>query len=132
MYYQQFVPAGTVPPPPPVSQILPTPTMGACLQALCPTGGVAGITPAAGVEFLPPPIPAEEPPAKSRGWFRNTKLGRWLNGTNNSEAADPNTRMQQLLNQSEDLPQIQAEWLRVWLLDQPAQLTPERIHGQIK
>jgi hypothetical protein len=133
MYYQQFVPAGTVPPPPPVSQILPTPTMGACLQALSPTGGVVGITPT-GVDVLPPPV-ADEPPAKSKGWFWNTKLGRWLGGNGvmlNIYSSDPNVRMQQLLNQSEDLPQIQIEWGRPGILDQPQHVTPERIHGGIK
>ena len=49
----------------------------------------------------------------------------------NQYASDPNIRMSQLLNQSEDLRQIMPEWRRFWLNDQPSHLTPERIHGGI-
>ncbi|MBX9628270.1 MAG: hypothetical protein K2X82_31010 [Gemmataceae bacterium] len=45
--------------------------------------------------------------------------------------SDPNVRMQQLLNQSEDLRQMGEEWRRFWFRDQPSHLTPERIHGGI-
>lgn len=49
----------------------------------------------------------------------------------NQYSSDPNIRMSQLLNQSEDLRQIMPEWRRFWLNDQPSHLTPERIHGGI-
>ncbi|MCS7270763.1 MAG: hypothetical protein NZ703_06735 [Gemmataceae bacterium] len=49
----------------------------------------------------------------------------------NQYSSDPNTRMQQLLYQSEDLRQIEGEWRRFWFNDQPSHLTPDRIHGGI-
>ncbi len=49
----------------------------------------------------------------------------------NQYSSDPNIRMSQLINQSEDLRQIMPEWRRFWLNDQPSHLTPERIHGGI-
>lgn len=49
----------------------------------------------------------------------------------NQYSSDPNIRMQQLLYQSEDLRQIQSEWRRFWMNDQPSHLTPERVHGGI-
>src|SRR5262249_51666347 len=35
------------------------------------------------------------------------------------------------LNSSEDLRQIENEWERIWFVDQPSHLTPERVHGGI-
>jgi hypothetical protein len=49
----------------------------------------------------------------------------------NQYSSDPNIRMDQLLNQSEDLRQIQGEWSRFWMNDQPSHLTPIRVHGGI-
>ncbi len=49
----------------------------------------------------------------------------------NQYAADPNTRMDQLLNQSEDYRQIGEIWRRFWFNDMPSHMTPERIHGGI-
>ena len=49
----------------------------------------------------------------------------------NQYSSDPNTRMTQLLYNSEDLRQIGQEWRRLWFNDQPSHLTPERIHGGI-
>ncbi len=49
----------------------------------------------------------------------------------NQYCSDPNVRMSQLLNQSEDLRQMQGEFRRFWLNDQPSHLTPERLHGGI-
>jgi hypothetical protein len=49
----------------------------------------------------------------------------------NQYSSDPNFRMQQLLNQSEDLRQIQGEWSRFWMNDQPSHLTPIRVDGGI-
>ncbi|MBV9123032.1 MAG: hypothetical protein JO112_06730 [Planctomycetes bacterium] len=45
---------------------------------------------------------------------------------------DPNRRMNQLLNQSEDLGLIEDEWDRIWLTDQPSPMTPDRVHGGIE
>jgi len=50
----------------------------------------------------------------------------------NIYSSDPNRRMQQLLNNSEDLRQIENEWDRIWFTDQPSHLTPDRIHGGIQ
>lgn len=50
----------------------------------------------------------------------------------NSLSSDPNTRMRQLLNQSEDLRQIGYEWERIWFTDHPSHLTPERVDGGIQ
>ena len=49
----------------------------------------------------------------------------------NQYAAEPNTRMEQLINQSEDQRQIGEFWRRFWHNDQPSHLTPARIHGGI-
>ena len=45
--------------------------------------------------------------------------------------SDPNIRMQQMLNVSEDLRQIRGEWHRFWMTDQPSHLTPVRVHGGV-
>lgn len=50
----------------------------------------------------------------------------------NIYSSDPNRRMHELLNTSEDLRQIESEWERIWFTDQPSHLTPERIHGGIE
>ncbi|HEY7153250.1 MAG TPA: hypothetical protein VH575_04750 [Gemmataceae bacterium] len=47
----------------------------------------------------------------------------------NIYSADPNRRILELLNQSEDLRQIEYEWERIWFTDMPSHLTPERVHG---
>lgn len=47
----------------------------------------------------------------------------------NAYSSDPNRRILQLINQSEDLRQIELEWERFWMIDQPSHLTPERVHG---
>ena len=46
-------------------------------------------------------------------------------------SSDPNIRMDQLLNASEDLRQIRGEWSRFWFTDQPSHLTPIRVHGGV-
>ncbi|MGL6076099.1 MAG: hypothetical protein ACRC8S_18225 [Fimbriiglobus sp.] len=66
------------------------------------------------------------------GIMAATTLG--LSGTGclfNQYSGNPNTRMDQLLNQSEDLRQIEGIWRRFWFNDQPSHMTPERIHGGI-
>ena len=47
-------------------------------------------------------------------------------------SSDPNVRIQQLINQSEDQKQIREEWKRIWETDQPKHLTPDRVHGGIQ
>jgi hypothetical protein len=47
-------------------------------------------------------------------------------------SSDPNRRILELLNVSEDLRQIQYEWERIWFTDQPSHLTPERVHGGVQ
>jgi hypothetical protein len=50
----------------------------------------------------------------------------------NAYSSDPNRRVVELLNNSEDLRQIQSEWERIWFTDQPSHMTPERVHGGIQ
>jgi hypothetical protein len=50
----------------------------------------------------------------------------------NIYSSDPNKRIVELLNNSEDLRQIEDEWERIWFTDQPSHLTPERVHGGIQ
>jgi hypothetical protein len=50
----------------------------------------------------------------------------------NQYSSDPNRRVNELLNNSEDLRQVQNEWERIWFNDQPSHLTPERVHGGIQ
>jgi hypothetical protein len=49
----------------------------------------------------------------------------------NEYPSDPNKRMEVLINQSEDYRQMQNEWLRWWMVDQPSHMTYERVHGGI-
>ena len=49
----------------------------------------------------------------------------------NMYSPDPNERMQQMLNQSEDMRQMRKEWFRFWMVDQPSHLTPDRVHGGV-
>ena len=50
----------------------------------------------------------------------------------NIYSSDPNRRILELLNTSEDLRQIEYEWERIWFTDQPSHLTPERVHGGVQ
>jgi hypothetical protein len=50
----------------------------------------------------------------------------------NQYSSDPNTRMDQLINQSEDMRQVTEEWRRIWFNDQPSHMTPDRVHGGIQ
>ena len=47
----------------------------------------------------------------------------------NAYSSDPNRRITELLNNSEDLRQIENEWERIWFFDQPSHMTYERVHG---
>src|SRR4051794_34846462 len=49
----------------------------------------------------------------------------------NTYSSDPDRRIKELLNQSEDLRQIDLEVERFWMIDQPSHLAPERVHGGI-
>jgi hypothetical protein len=49
----------------------------------------------------------------------------------NQYDSERNVRMQQLLNQSEDLRQAREEWHRFWMNNQPSVLTYERLNGAI-
>ena len=46
-------------------------------------------------------------------------------------SADPQRRAEQLMNESEGLRQIKGEWERLWLIDMPTNMTPERVHGGV-
>ena len=46
-------------------------------------------------------------------------------------SADPARRTQQLIFTSEDLRGIINEWERIWFLDMPDHMRPERIHGGV-
>jgi hypothetical protein len=50
----------------------------------------------------------------------------------NIYSSDPNRRMRELMNTSEDLRQIEYEWERIWFTDQPSHMTPERVHGGVQ
>ena len=50
----------------------------------------------------------------------------------NTYSSDPNRRMVELLNVSENLRVIELEWERIWFKDQPSHLTPDRVHGGIQ
>jgi hypothetical protein len=50
----------------------------------------------------------------------------------NAYSSDPNRRITELLNQSEDLRQIEYEWERIWFTDEPSHMTPERVHGGVQ
>ena len=50
----------------------------------------------------------------------------------NIYSSDPNERIKELLNNSEDLRQIQEEWKRIWWEDHPKHLTPEKVDGAIQ
>jgi hypothetical protein len=50
----------------------------------------------------------------------------------NAYSSDPNARMRELLNQSEDLRQIEYTWERIWFTDHPGHLTPDRTDGAIQ
>lgn len=50
----------------------------------------------------------------------------------NAYPSNPNDRIKGLLNQSEDLRQVKEEWKRIWFLDHPSHLTPDRVDGGIQ
>ena len=50
----------------------------------------------------------------------------------NQYSSDPNRRILELLNNSEDLRQIEYEWERIWFTDHPSALTPYRVSGHLQ
>lgn len=49
-----------------------------------------------------------------------------------SSPPDPNQRLRELLNNSEDLRTLQEEWERLWQLNHPSPLPPNRVEGAIQ
>ncbi len=56
-----------------------------------------------------------------------TNVGCFINEYN----SDPDLRMKELMNQSENLRQNQYTMERFWFTDMPSHLTPERVNGGI-
>ncbi len=50
----------------------------------------------------------------------------------NIYSSNPDERMHELLNNSEDLRTIREIWERIWFTDQPSHLNPQRITGGIQ
>ena len=50
----------------------------------------------------------------------------------NAYSSDPNRRVVELLNQSEDLRQISDEWERFWFLDHPSHMSYDRVDGGLE
>jgi len=46
-------------------------------------------------------------------------------------SGDPVRRTDQLIFTSEDLRAMQNTWERIWFLDQPDHMTPQRVHGGV-
>ena len=47
-------------------------------------------------------------------------------------SSDPQRRVRQLINTSEDLRQIENEWERFWFTDHPSHLSFERVDGALQ
>src|SRR5262249_54632450 len=62
---------------------------------------------------------------------KNTPTGQKNSPKKGRYSTDPNVRMEQLLKESEDLRQIQEEWDRFWMDDQPADTNSHRTNGGI-
>lgn len=46
-------------------------------------------------------------------------------------SADRSRRTRQLIFSSEDMRQMLNQWERIWFLDQPNHMNPQRIHGGV-
>ena len=46
-------------------------------------------------------------------------------------SSDPQTRMEILMDQSEDIREIKNQWRTFWMNDQPSHMTYERAHGGV-
>ena len=53
-------------------------------------------------------------------------------GCINIYSSDPNRRMNELLNTSEDMRTLEYTWERIWFTDEPSHLTPDRVDGNIQ
>ena len=49
----------------------------------------------------------------------------------NIYSSNPQRRMGELLNNSEDLRVMMDEWERIWFTDQPSHMVVDRVHGGI-
>jgi hypothetical protein len=70
-----------------------------------------------------------------RRWLLAVLAGLVLSNTGcliNIYSSNPNRRIVELLNNSEDLRAIEYEWERIWFTDHPSHLTPERTDGAIQ
>jgi hypothetical protein len=50
----------------------------------------------------------------------------------NTYSPDPNERVQELLNNSEDMRTMRYTWERIWFNDEPSHLTPDRVDGSVQ
>src|SRR5262249_2594415 len=79
-------------------------------------------------------------PAPPTAWERASELaGKFVDACRQCRpclikvySSDPNRRMIELLNTSEDLRQIEHDGEQGWFTDEPTHMTPERVHGGIK
>ena len=46
-------------------------------------------------------------------------------------SGDPRVRTEELIFTSENFRAILQEWRRIWFLDQPDHMTPQRVHGGV-
>jgi hypothetical protein len=100
-----------------------TPPVGAVVGGLIGRPVEPVYQPAPTTGYTVPPTPLPEPPAPEKPRKRKNERPAY--------SPDQNVRMEQLLQQSEDLREIGREWRRFWFSDRPHHLTPERIHGGI-
>jgi hypothetical protein len=79
------------------------------------------------------PRGAATPPLSSRFWRSVDRLQSFF-GVHvfNVYSSDPNRRMEELLNNSEDLRQLEQEWEHIWFTDQPTHLKPDRVSGGVE
>jgi hypothetical protein len=79
------------------------------------------------------PQGAVTPPLSSRLWSAVDRLQSFL-GVHviNVYTSDPNKRIVELLDNSEDLRQIEQEWEHIWSTDQPSHLRPEKVSGGVE
>ena len=135
-HFPQFFPPPPIGPPevngPAVNVTMPLPMPGSPMMLppqACPLP--PGVMPyPVGVAPVPPmhpPAPLPETPVPDK------KKGKGKKKTQpQTYSADPNARIQELLNNSEDQRKLSEGWQRFWFNDQPSHLTPERFHGGIQ
>jgi hypothetical protein len=104
--------------------VKPEPSVPQMPQPVEPTPQVQMVPPVA----VPPELGQATPPAPAAK--DAVKLA--VVGFKRRYSSDPNVRMRQLLDQTEDLRPMQNEWRRFWFNDQPSHLTPEPAKKQKK